>query len=970
MVNPAIAAALPPPLAWPSRRVAGAARYNDPTVHPGESMKRTIAFAFALGCISAASMAAPAAPAAPKTATAVSAAPYQRQAYAIPYQKFVLQNGLTLIVHEDHSVPVVGVNLWYHVGSRNETRGKTGFAHLFEHFFFNGSENYPHGFREAMDDLGANNRNGTTNTDRTNFFEDVPVSALERTLYLEADRMGFLGNHISQDMLERERSVVQNEKRQGENQPYGRVHLEKSARMYPYAHPYAWPVIGSMDDLAAASLDDIRAWYRTYYGPNNAVIALAGDITGEQALALVKKYFESIPPGPPLPRLEAWIPRLDGNVRDAMADRVPQVRLYRSWHAPGWRDAAMTELGMVTDVLANAKSARLNRRLVDEKGLATAVWAGVAAKELSSTFDIVVTVRDGADPALVEAELDAVLAELLDKGPTAAEVARVRASTLASFARSIERLGGFGGRSDVLAESMTYGGSPDAYLEQLDILAAARPAALKATAAQWLRAPHYTMTVKPFATVSAAAPALDRKVLPALGEAPDVTFPAMQKATLSNGLKVLLLERHSAPIVNVALAVDAGTAADTPGKAGLASLTLELLDKGTRRGKGGRDAYQMSDAFEALGARLFTGTGPDMSLVRLQATSANLAPSLALLAEAALAPAFPASEFKLAKSRRLAQIAQEKAQPNALALRTLPALLYGAGSSYALPASGFDAAVAGLSRDDLVAWHGTWFKPGSTTVVVTGDTTLAQVVPLLEAAFGKWRPGHAPAKTAVVAPAAPGARRLYLIDKPDAQQSTILAGHLAPPPGQPEDLALEPVLQNFGGMATSRLNRNLRLDKHWSYGSTGRMTSVRGPRNFFVLAPVQTDKTREAMAEVMKEIRDIAGRRPIEGEEFASIMRNMTSRLAGRFETINALEAAALETVNLGRPEDYWANYAAGMRALTAPQLAGAAARFVRPDDVVWLVVGDLRRIEPGIRELGWGEIVVLDSDGKPVPSS
>ena len=920
-------------------------------------MKRTIIFALLAACISAGTLAAPPAINTP------AAAPYQRQAYVIPHKKFVLQNGLTLIVHEDRSVPVVGVNIWYHVGSRNEKRGKTGFAHLFEHFFFNGSENHPHGFREAMDDLGANNRNGTTNTDRTNFFEDVPVSALERTLYLEADRMGFLGNYISKEMLERERGVVQNEKRQGENQPYGRVHLEKSAKMYPYSHPYSWPVIGSMDDLAAASLDDIREWYRTYYGPNNAVISLAGDISPERALELVKKYFESIPPGPPLPRLETWVPKLERSVRDEMEDRVPQARIYRSWHVPGWRDTDVVKLGMVSDVLANSRNARLNRRLIDEKKLATGVSAGVDVSELSSTFDIAVTVTPGVDPALVEKELDAVLAELLDKGPTAREVARVKASTLAAFARGIERLGGFGGRSDVLAESMTYGGTPDAYLKQLDTLSAAQPAALAATAAQWLRAPHYTMTVKPFARVSAAASGVDRKVLPALDNAPDVTFPAMQKATLSNGLKVVLLERHSAPIVNVALAIDAGTAADTPEKAGLASLTLELLDKGTKS----RDAYQMSDALESLGARLYTGTGPDMSAVRLHATAANLAPSLALLAEAALAPAFPADQFALAKQRRLAGIAQEKAQPNALALRTLPAILYGAGNSYGLPASGFEHSVAGLAREDLVRWHGEWFKPGSTTIVVTGDTTLAQVVPLLEASFGKWQAGSAPAKAAASAPAAVLAKRIYLIDKPDALQSTILAGHLSLPPGQPEDLAMEPVMQNFGGMATSRLNRNLRLDKHWSYGGVGRLTSVRGPRNFFTLIAVQSDKTKESMIEVNREIHDIAGKRPIAGDEFTSIMRNMTSRLAGRFETISALESAALETINLGLPEDYWANYAANMRTLQAPQLAGAAGKFIRPDDVVWLVVGDLKKIEPGIRALGWGDIVVLDNDGKPV---
>jgi len=926
-------------------------------------MQRTIALVLSLGLCTLA-------PAAFSAKTAANtdgktpvktAAPFDRQAYAIPYKKFVLQNGLTLLVHEDHSVPLVGVNIWYHVGSRNEKRGKTGFAHLFEHFFFNGSENYPHGFREAMDDLGANNRNGTTNTDRTNFFEDVPTPALERTLYLEADRMGFLGNYISKDMLERERGVVQNEKRQGENQPYGRVHLEKSAKMYPYSHPYSWPVIGSMDDLNAASLDDIREWYRTYYGPNNAVVALAGDITPEAALALLKKYFESIPPGPPLPRMAQWVPQLDRDLRDEMEDQVPQVRIYRSYHLPGWRDADTTRLGLLSDVLANSKNARLNRRLIDETKLATAVAAGVDTSELSSTFDIVVTVRPGADPTAAEREIDSVLKGLLDQGPSAAELARVRAITLSGFARGIERLGGFGGRSDVLAESMTYAGTPDAYLKQLDIVAAAKPAELKAAGAKWLRAHHYTMTVRPFAKLAAAPGEVDRKVLPSLGSAPDVKFPAMQRATLSNGVKVVLLERHGAPIVNVALAVDAGVAADTPAQAGLAALTLELLDKGSKT----RDAYQMSDALETLGARLSTATGADLSLVRLQATSANLAPSLALLAEAALAPAFPQDQFALYQQRRIAQIAQEKAQPNALAQRVLPALLYGADNRYGRPASGFEESVRALTRDDLVKWHADWFKPGSATIVVTGDTTLAQVQPMLESAFGKWRAGSAPAKPGTAAQPAP--RKIYLIDKPDAPQSTIVAAHLALPQGQPEDLAMEPVMQNFGGMATSRLNRNLRLDKHWSYGTSGRLSNVRGQRSLVVVAPVQTDKTAEAMAEVRKEIRAIAGERPIRGEEFTSIMRNMTSRLAGRFETINALEAAALESVNLALPDDYWSRYAANVRALTEPQLAAAALKFVQPDSLTWIVIGDLRKVEPRIRALGWGDVTVLDNDGRPV---
>jgi zinc protease len=922
-------------------------------LRPRCSMKKTLLACLIFG-IAATAMGAPAAPAASPV--------FDRKAYTIPYKKFVLSNGLTLIVHEDHNVPVVGVNLWYHVGSRNESRGKTGFAHLFEHFFFNGSENYPHGFREAMDDLGANNRNGTTNVDRTNFFEDVPVSALERTLYLESDRMGYLANYISKEMLERERGVVQNEKRQGDNQPYSKARYEVAAKMYPYSHPYSWSTIGSMDDLNAASLADIKQWYQTYYGPNNAVLSLAGDITPERALELVNKYFGAIPPGPPLPRTASWIPALERDIRDEMEDQVPQVRISRVYHAPAWSDPELQPLAMFADVLGGSKSAPLTRRLVYEKGIATGVNVYVGDNELGSTFNIVVTVKDGVDPAEVEREIDKVLDQLMKDGPKAADIARARTSNLAAFSRSIERLGGFGGRSDVLAEHMTYGGKPDAYLDRLQQMASTTPAQAQAAAQHWLRAHHYTMTVRPFAKLAAAKSTLDRKLLPPLGATPDVGFPAMQRAQLKNGVKVVLLERHTAPIVNVALALDAGAASDTQDKAGTASLALDLLDKGTRT----RNAFQLSDALEALGARLSTGSGADLSFVRLQSTAANLAPSIALMADAALNPAFAPDQFTLQKQRRLAQIGQERASPNGLALRVMPGLLYGPAHAYGKSVLGSETTVAGITGADLAKWHADWFRPGSATIIVSGDTTLAKVMPALEASFGGWKAGSAPAKQ-VPAVARSTGKKIYLIDRPDAPQSTIVAAHITEAPGQPEDLAMEPVMQNFGGIATSRLNRNLRLDKHWSYGTQGQLTGPRGQRAFLVVAPVQTDKTREAMQEVAKEIRGVAGERPLAGDEYASIMRNMTSRLAGRFDTIAALEGAAVTSLNLNLADDYWARYAANIGALTEAQLAAAARKFIHPDEVVWLVVGDLRKIEKGVRELGWGEVIVLDPSGMPV---
>ncbi|HEX7829903.1 MAG TPA: insulinase family protein, partial [Thermoanaerobaculia bacterium] len=523
---------------------------------------------------------------------------FDRKQFTIPYEKIVLDNGLTVLVHEDHSVPIVAVNLWYHVGSRNEKRGKTGFAHLFEHFFFNGSENYPHGFREAMDDLGANNRNGTTSTDRTNFFENVPTSALERTLYLEADRMGFLAGNISKEMLERERGVVSNEKRQGENQPYGRALDRAMEIIHPYSHPYSWSTIGSLEDLGAASLDDVKEWYRTYYGPNNCVLSLAGDITVERARELVTKYFNGIPPGPALAREDEWIPKLDRNIRDAMEDRVANTRIYRVYHAPAWRDPKMQHLNLLAEVLAGSKSARLDRKLVYEKGLATDTNVFVWDRELGSLFVIAVTLKPGGDAAVVEKEMDAIIADVVKNGPTAEEIQRAQSRSLSQFVRGIERLGGFGGRSDVLAESMTFGGSPTAYLDRLETMATSSAADVQKTSKAWLEANHYTLVITPSAELKPGKSDLDRKALPALGDAPDVKFPPVQRATLSNGMKVMLLERHSAPIVNLTLAVDAGHASDPAPKAGLASLTLDLMDEGTAT----RDTFKISDDLDALGA--------------------------------------------------------------------------------------------------------------------------------------------------------------------------------------------------------------------------------------------------------------------------------------------------------------------------------------------------------------------------------
>jgi len=823
----------------------------------------------------------------------------------ITHETFVLDNGLSVIVHEDPSVPVVAVNVWYHVGSGMEQRGKTGFAHLFEHFFFNGSENHPGGFREAMDDIGVNNRNGTTNTDRTNFFEDVPVSGLERTLYLEADRMGFLEGHISQEMLERERGVVQNEKRQRENQPYGRVFERIVKSIYPASHPYSWSTMGSMEDLQAASLEDVRRWYRTYYGPSNCVLALAGDISVAEARGLVENYFGSIPPGPPVPRYDRWVPRLDTDLRDTMQDRVPQARIYRVYHVPGWGDADLQRLALTASVLSGSKSARLDRRLVYEQELVTSISAFTWEKELSGNFVVTATVKPGVDPAEVEGAIDAVVDEYLAGGPGEEELRRARTRITSELIRGMERLGGFGGRSDVLAESATFGGNPDAHLDNLRVMLEATATEVLQTSRDWLGRSHYTLTVVPFPELAAQEEAVDRSILPTLGEPPEVRFPEVRTHELPNGLKLMLLERPGAPLVNLSLAVDAGAATDTAENAGLASLALGLLDEGTAT----RDAFGIVDELDAIGAEISTSSSLDLSFVRLRALKMHLAPSLEIFADVVLDPAFPEEMVQLARRQRVERIGQEQAEP-----------------------------------------------------------TMDELLPAVERAFGGWPRGEAPQKRIDGLERGPDTR-VYLLDKPGAPQSVIVAAHVTRPSGSEQDLAIETVMRLFGGMSTSRLNRNLRLDKHWSYGVQGILLDARAPRPFAVIAPVQSDKTSEAMLELRKEIRGIAGDRPIRGEEFDSIMRNVVLRLPGRFETLRALESAAEELVAFGYPLEYYRDYASNARALDEAALNGAAAEFIRPERLTWLVIGDLAQVEPGIRALGFGEIVRLDAEGNPVAS-
>jgi len=879
----------------------------------------------------------------------------------IPYRKEVLDNGLTVIVHEDRKAPVVAVNIWYHVGSKNEVRGRTGFAHLFEHLMFQGTENYDGEFLTALEALGATSFNATTWYDRTNYFQTVPKNALDSILWLESDRMGHFLGAITQAKLDEQRGVVQNEKRQGDNQPYGRIWDYIHPALFPADHPYSWETIGSMEDLDAASLEDVRNWFKSWYGPNNAVLAIAGDVDTEEVLRRVRLYFGDIAPVPPVTRPGVWIPRHAADRTMNMQDRVPQARLYRTWTGPNWGSQDAQLLGLAGAVLAGDKNSRLYQRLVYRDRLASDVELSVIPLEMAGVSYLQVSAQPGVDLATIDGAVREELAAFAAKGPSRRELERVATQFRASFLRGIEQVGGFSGKAGILAESMVLGGSPDAWKKDLAVIENARPEDLRRVAAEWLGAGSFTLNVLPYQPGVAAGAGADRSALPAAGEAPPVGFPAVQRAELANGMKVVLAPRAGTGLVELELILESGYAADPADRPGTASMTMAMLDEGTRS----RSALQISEELSLLGAELAAGASLDTASVRLSALKDKLEPSLAVMADVVLNPTFPAEELERLRGIYLAGLRQEKNRPNSMALRVLPKLIYGAGHPYAQPltGTGTEASVAALTGADLQALHATWFKADHATLVAAGDTTLAELQPLLERLFGRWERGPVPART-IGPPRGASGKVLYLLDRPGADQSVIFAGQTLPPRANPDEFALQAMHNILGGQVSARINMNLREDKHWSYGAYSVLADARGARPFFAYAPVQTDKTAEALQELRSELKGISGARPVTAAELERVTTTRILSLPGRWETSGAVLGALSESVRFGLPDDYWQNYAAGVRAVTLAEVDRVARTFVKPGDQVFVVVGDRARIEGGLKALGFDEIRAINAEG------
>ncbi|KAF1716728.1 peptidase M16 [Pseudoxanthomonas yeongjuensis] len=906
----------------------------------------------------------------------------------IAYQEFTLPNGLRVIVHTDRKAPIVAVNIWYHVGSKDEPAGRTGFAHLFEHLMFNGSENAPGEFFNPFKQVGATGQNGTTNSDRTNYFENVPTTALDMALWMESDRMGHLLGAIDQKTLDEQRGVVQNEKRQGENEPYGQVFDVLGEKMYPVSHPYHHSTIGSMADLNAASLEDVKNWFRTWYGPNNAVLVLAGDIDLATAKEKVAKYFGDIPATPTMAQPRVDVAAHDKDSRSTMTDQVPQTRIYRVWNVAEYGQPDLDELQLFSQVLGGSKSSRLDTRLLHQDKLVDSVSTGAFGAQLGSIFFLMADVKQGVDPAKVEAVIDEELKRLLKDGPTATEVAQARTVFKAGFVRGVERIGGFGGKADVLAECAVFTGDAGCFRDSLETLNNATAQSIRAAGDRWLSRGSHTLVVTPGPRVALAedpavtpapltlpavdpkyttTPGVDRKTgIPSTDSYPQLVFPELQRAKLKNGSTVVLAERHDIPVVQVSYEFNGGYSADAGHKLGTSSFAMGMLDEGA----GDLDSLAFGNRAESLGANLSAGASLDGSNAYLSALKENLDPSLALYAQMLRHPRFEQKEIDRIKASWIAGIGQEKAQPNGAALRVLPPLLYGVGHPYAMPfsGSGTEASIGSLDREDLVAFQKAWVRPENATVIVVGDTTLKEIVPLLDKHFGDWKgEGQAPAVPAVSDVARPAGTRVYLIDQPGAVQANIFAGEVVPSSKDPGAVRFDIANAVIGGDFTSRLNMNLREDKHWSYGARSSTPSALGQRPWIASAPVQIDKTAESIAEMRREINEyFTGKVPPTQAEVARMQAIQIRGLPGSFETAASVLGTIGGIVRYDRPDDYVFKRKAEIESLT-PEQVKAAAATVDPKALTWVVVGDLKQIEAPIRALDLGEVSIVDADGKPV---
>ncbi len=881
---------------------------------------------------------------------------------SIDFKKITLSNGLDVILSPDRSLPVTAVNVWYHVGSKNEERGKTGFAHLFEHVMFEGSKNHDVSYFEPLQKVGAN-LNGSTTPDRTNYWENVPSNHLDLALWLESDRMGYLLEVLTDRKLDVQRDVVKNERRQNyENRPYGMAPMLLQPALFPAPHPYNWTTIGDPEDLDNASLEDVRSFFQTFYTPNNASLAIVGDFDVDETLAKVERYFGDIPSGQEVNRTGRMDTTLTGAVDMEAHDRVQLPRLYLVWPAlPGFT-ADQPALDIIGAVLGDGRSSRLYRSLVYDARSAREVRVYHHAQEIAGEFMVQVTANPGHTLEELEREVYRQIEDISRGDVSERELERAKNRIQASHVFQLERFGGFGGRADQLNYYNVMTGDP-AYINQ-DIdryLAVTRDDI--ARVAGMLSDARVRLAIHPEEQRTTVASPVDRSTTPAASPQPVFTAPVPNRAKLGNGLNILHVEKRGLPTVAFGLVVRSGAISDPADRAGLAHLTTSMLPEGTSS----RSSAQISDEIEFLGSHLRSSASREHIVLMSDGLSTTWHDALNLLGDIAQNAEFPTHELERVRANLLTDLRRVSDSPATISGRATRGVMFGPGTPYGHPLTGVENSVEQVSADDLKAFFGANFRPENSTFIIVGDLSTDEAVEAANETFGGWPAGQGQgSEVAESEPPTQSQTTIYLADKPGAAQSVVRSGHLTIPRKDPRFMSLNVFNYIFGGQFGARLNMNLRQDKGYSYGYMSSVEWNLGPSMLIAGGGVQTAVTKETVIETLKEFNEILGDRLVTETEYSDAIDGIMRSIPSQFETQFQILSQLTRIVTFDLPDDYFTHYPQRLTETTLDDVRSAGSELLDVDHLNIVIAGDAAEIEPGLSELGL-PIVPIDYEGRVI---
>ncbi|MEI6138360.1 MAG: pitrilysin family protein [Mariniphaga sp.] len=914
----------------------------------------------------------------------------KKKEFKIPYEKYVLPNGLNVILHIDRSDPIAAVYIVCHVGSAREVQGKTGFAHLFEHLRFNESQDIPQGqWFKKLQTAGASNVNGSTSQDRTNYYEVIPKNAVEMALWMEADRMGFLTSKVNQKTFETQQNVVQNEKRQGDNRPYSQSQYMSTKLMYPATHPYGHTVIGELEDLAAASLQDALDFNRSYYSPNNATLIVAGDIDVAQTKKWIDKYFAEIKAGPEVKKIPPMPVKLNETIRSYCEDNLATTaRMTMEFPSAEDNSKDAYPLDFFGRIFARGNKSPLYKVIVEEKKLAVSVMARQGSSELAGEFGISVTALPGVKLSDVEDAVKEAFLRFEKDGFTDKDVERQKAGIEYGFYRQ---------SSSVLNKAMRLGdynifnGSPDYITTDFNNMMSVTKDDILRVYNKYIKNQNYLITSivpkgKPELAaansklwvvqeesiaqqgtkkkeVAAAAPyvpipsKIDRTIEPVKGPDPEVTLPKIWTAKTVNGIPVFGIKQSELPMVEFSIILKGGMLLDSPDKVGVGALTAQLMNQGTKT----KTVIEMDEAKEDLGANIYIMGGKESITITGSCLESKLPETFALAKEMIYEPRWDVKEFDLAKNQTIEGLKRTESSPASIAQNVFGKLVYGSENILSNDASGTIKSVGTITIDDLKNYYEQYFSPSVAKISIVGDITEEKAVALFNG-LKDWKAKEVKIpQVPAIASAKPG---VYFIDIPNAKQSQVTAGHAGPSQTNPDYYKAVVINYKLGGDFSGILNMILREKKSFTYGARSGFSGASSTGLFTASTAVQSNATLETSQIIRDEVKKYT--EGIAKEDLDQVKSTLLKSNSGNFETLPQLNNMLMPIVLYNLPFDYVKQREAIVQKMTPEDHAKISQQFIHPDQMIYLIVGDKATQFDKLKELGLGDPILLGKNGKP----